>query len=40
LIKQILCNFYKPEPIYTRRGHRVSDFWHRLSRLPYIQGWS
>ena len=30
LIKQILCSFYQPDPIFTRLGHRASDFWYRV----------
>jgi hypothetical protein len=30
LVKQILCNFYKPKPILTTLGHRASGFWPRL----------
>ena len=30
LVKQILCNFYKSEQIFTTLEHRASGFWPRL----------
>ena len=30
LIKQILCDVYLPEPIFTRLGHRAGGLWRRL----------
>ena len=39
LIKQILCNFYQPVPIFIRLGHRASGFWCSLltrRKLPML----
>jgi hypothetical protein len=40
LTEQMFCNYYWPEPIFTRLVLRASGFWCRLSSYSFLKGHS